>query len=684
MNQIEREVYVLDNRIKNPIDYVQSTNTIPIVFHFRDYTIPSGATALVYVRKPSGLAVYNSAEISGNSVTVDVTTQMFIEEGFHSLQIQIANGEDDLVTFDQPVQVYKNRTDPDAAESENESSLFEELQEAAQEATDAADAANEAADTANEAAQSANQAAQNANDAADSANDAADLANSTAQAANQAADAANDAASSANNAADAANQATQSANSAANAANDAADSANSAADSANQAAQAANDAAQAVEEAVGDVINDDQVSNVTTYSSQKLTEEFLRFVSYLPENGDVNDYINRGHYYASTANAPTLANAPFSYAFHMTVISTALNCVQVAYRISQNATKMRVGYDNGASGLNWTSWTDIILRSELDPDEHNLITYTSLDQLGLTTQNTITDIMNALPLHSVADIGVSASGEAPLNLSLPVIGAGRLIVSKQTTDARGTAKFYVYSSGDTYENKWYNSAFIGWYRHLTSVGNNTIADGVLALLNGYLNITRETDPYVNLFNLAGGGDRVGIHWYGTATGQNTFGVYDQKNSTHLMTISQSTRQAKFAGNIVDGDGNVLSGKLTASGIVNNATTTASGYVLDGRMGKTLNDKIVQLQNNTGNFKFRMGTVTVNCPPGEPGATYISYSGFTQPPKVFATVVSTWAEFLTLTVDPNNTTTQARVRVFNRNTASGGQWNGPVNWIAIGL
>lgn len=631
MNQIEREVYVLDNRIKNPIDYVQSTNTIPIVFHFRDYTIPSGATALVYVRKPSGLAVYNSAEISGNSVTVDVTTQMFIEEGFHSLQIQIANGEDDLVTFDQPVQVYKNRTDPDAAESENESSLFAELQEAAQEATDAAD-------------------------------------------------------------------------------------------SANQAAQAANDAAEAVEGAVGGVINDNQVSNVTTYSSQKLTEDFLRFVSYLPENGDVNDYINRGHYYASTANAPTLANAPFSYAFHMTVISTSLNCVQIAYRISQNATKMRVGYDNGAGGLNWTSWTDIILRSELDPDEHNLITYTSLDQLGLTTQNTITDIMNALPLYSVLDVGVSASGEAPLNLSLPTTSPGRLIVSKQTTDARGTAKFYVYSSGDTYENKWYNSAFIGWYRHLTSVGNNTIADGVLALTNGYLNITRETDPYVNLFNLAGGGDRVGIHWYGTATGQNTFGIYDAENGVHLLTISQSTRLASLLGALSVANGKVQitdssnanqggtitlkpesggnwsidtfdnrlriiyytgDGTYKIANFYANGNVDFDGNITDGsgNVLSTVNSKVVQLQNNTGNFKFRMGTVNVNCPPGEPGATYISYSGFTQPPKVFVTIVGTWAEFLQATVDPNNTTTQARVRVFNSNSNS---WTGNVNWIAIGL
>ena len=42
MNYIERDVYVLENRIKEKIDYVRGTNALPIYFHFRDYEIPEG------------------------------------------------------------------------------------------------------------------------------------------------------------------------------------------------------------------------------------------------------------------------------------------------------------------------------------------------------------------------------------------------------------------------------------------------------------------------------------------------------------------------------------------------------------------------------------------------------------------------------------------------------------------
>lgn len=178
-NQIERDVYVLSERIKNPIEYVRATNTIPIIFHFRDYTIPSGATAEVFVQKPSGLAVYNTAAISGNDVIVDVTTQMFVELGISEMQVQLTNQEDNLVTFSIPVKVRPNYTEGDATESQNESSLIHEIQGAIDEAETATTEAN-------------------------------------------------------------------------------------------QAAQAANEAAEAVEGAVGGVINDDQVSEYTTYSSQKL------------------------------------------------------------------------------------------------------------------------------------------------------------------------------------------------------------------------------------------------------------------------------------------------------------------------------------------------------------------------------------------------------------------------------
>lgn len=381
-NQIERDVYVLSERIKNPIEYVRATNTIPIIFHFRDYTIPSGATAEVFVQKPSGLAVYNTAAISGNDVIVDVTTQMFVELGISEIQVQLTNQEDNLVTFSIPVKVRPNYTEGDATESQNESSLIHEIQEAIDEAETATTEAN-------------------------------------------------------------------------------------------QAAQAANEAAEAVEGAVGGVINDDQVSNLTTYSSQKLTGEYLRFISYLPENGDVNDYINRGHYYASTANAPTLSNAPFQYAFHMTVMSTSLNCVQIAYRISQNESKIRVGYDNGAGGLNWTPWEDVLI--------------------GYTFPNSLT-------------------------------------ISK-------------------------------------------------------------ADPYLYFSNEGGGGDDLGIHFYGTATGQNTFGIYDRKNVVHLLKIAQNTKQAKFAGDIVDGNGNNL------SDLADTSVFTVSSYGLSIYFIKAGNVKRIKITNS---------------------------------------------------------------------------------------
>ena len=137
-NQITRDVFVLSDRIKNPIRYVQNTNAIPIIFHFVDFAIPSGAVANVYVNKPSQKAVYTSAQVSGNDVTIDVTTQMVAEVGHSEIQVQLTNSDDVLVTFAYPMIVSKNFTDPDAEESKNEASFFDELGKAAEAANEAA------------------------------------------------------------------------------------------------------------------------------------------------------------------------------------------------------------------------------------------------------------------------------------------------------------------------------------------------------------------------------------------------------------------------------------------------------------------------------------------------------------------------------------------------------------------
>lgn len=159
-NQINRDIYVLSSKVKDPIDYVRLTNDIPIVFTFRDYDIPSGSTAQVYVQKPSGKAVYDDASISGNVVTVTVTDQMFAELGVSDLQIRITQGDEKLVSFSQPVRVHPNYTEGDAQQSQNEGGFFDDADKALQDVKNAVTQANQAVTNANNAAQNANEAAQ--------------------------------------------------------------------------------------------------------------------------------------------------------------------------------------------------------------------------------------------------------------------------------------------------------------------------------------------------------------------------------------------------------------------------------------------------------------------------------------------------------------------------------------------
>ena len=161
-NQIERDVFVTKNALKNPIHYVRGTDLLPIVFHFRDFTIPSGATARVFVAKPDGNAVYDSATIEGNDVTVDVTEQMFLVLGMTLMQISIFDGEEELVSFAQPVMVEQNLKAGDLPESTTDVSFLD----------DAIEQANQAVNTATTAASQAAQAVQNANQAIADANEA--------------------------------------------------------------------------------------------------------------------------------------------------------------------------------------------------------------------------------------------------------------------------------------------------------------------------------------------------------------------------------------------------------------------------------------------------------------------------------------------------------------------------------
>lgn len=161
-NQITRDIYVTKDVLKNPIHYVRGTDLIPIVMRFCDFTIPSGATARIFVGKPDGNAVYTSATIEGNTVTIDVTEQMFVTLGLALMQVSIMDGDEELVTFAQPVMVEPNLKAGDFPESSTDITFLD----------DAIEQANEAVETATTAAQNAATAVQNANTAISNANSA--------------------------------------------------------------------------------------------------------------------------------------------------------------------------------------------------------------------------------------------------------------------------------------------------------------------------------------------------------------------------------------------------------------------------------------------------------------------------------------------------------------------------------
>lgn len=172
MEEIKKYIQIKNKDVRTRIEYVQGTNSIPIILQVVDWEIPEGSEARIYVRKPSGKEVYNSAEVSGNKVTIQPTTQMFAEFGSQLGQIQIANGDDIAATFLLEFSIEKNLAfESTAVESSDEYGVLDELIAEAQTAIAAAEKATSGASA---ATSSANKAASSANAAATAANNAAE------------------------------------------------------------------------------------------------------------------------------------------------------------------------------------------------------------------------------------------------------------------------------------------------------------------------------------------------------------------------------------------------------------------------------------------------------------------------------------------------------------------------------
>lgn len=108
------------------MDFVQYATNPNIIFILDDYTPAVGATASLYIEKPSGAEIYNACSIWENKITYSPTTQSFAEEGTSTCQLQIVEPSGTAVSFLIFADVTKNIIDSSAIESTDEFTRLEE------------------------------------------------------------------------------------------------------------------------------------------------------------------------------------------------------------------------------------------------------------------------------------------------------------------------------------------------------------------------------------------------------------------------------------------------------------------------------------------------------------------------------------------------------------------------------
>ena len=125
MNTIKRDVYVLKNTIKIPIEITQGTDMIGIEFTVRDFTIPATAAVVAYANHKS-MSRANSAlcELADNVIAFSPSSGFFAV-GMNELQIRIINEDKTLVSFAEKVKCSGSAGFPDD-EEEGKQTLVEQ------------------------------------------------------------------------------------------------------------------------------------------------------------------------------------------------------------------------------------------------------------------------------------------------------------------------------------------------------------------------------------------------------------------------------------------------------------------------------------------------------------------------------------------------------------------------------
>lgn len=126
MNTIKRDVYVLKNTIKIPIEVTKGTDAITFEFTVRDYNLPATAAAVAYAYR-MGMKKPNSTlcDVSGNVISFQPSANFF-GVGNNELQIRVINEDKSLISFKERVKCSDAMGFPDD-EEEKQQTLIEQL-----------------------------------------------------------------------------------------------------------------------------------------------------------------------------------------------------------------------------------------------------------------------------------------------------------------------------------------------------------------------------------------------------------------------------------------------------------------------------------------------------------------------------------------------------------------------------
>ena len=126
MNTIKRDVYVLRNTIKIPIEVTKGTDMLGLEFAVRDYEVPATAAAVAYVYHKSMDKPKGTLCDVDNSVISFTPSGDFFAVGMNELQIRVINDGKSLISFKETIKCSDTMGFPDD-EEEKQKTLVEQL-----------------------------------------------------------------------------------------------------------------------------------------------------------------------------------------------------------------------------------------------------------------------------------------------------------------------------------------------------------------------------------------------------------------------------------------------------------------------------------------------------------------------------------------------------------------------------